>query len=382
MTQKIILTVSDSFIVPDFIETLTIEETETILNTIITLNLNKNVNVTTNNFYTKDITELKHTNKKLIEQLNSQYSKFHDEITSEKERFNLLLDTYKSIIDELNNIKSTDSVKQLQMQLQPIIKMYLGTNEEKGTYGENHVSSIIQSDNRYITAKIIDTSAQAEAGDFHMIWNGIKCLFEVKNKKILTLDDMKKFERDVRENGKKGTINCAIFASLRTDNFPQRSREYIQVDMIDNIPVIYTYILDPIHIHYSIECLKNIVILSNNDDIKTKKLTNYFKKYIKNISHYLKYFNTSLKQKQLEIKNIQKEIQSLTILDEEINNDILLLTNNDVLLEQTSETPLEQTLENSLENQLEQTSENPSEQTSETLPKTIKYKKSYTKKRT
>ena len=55
-------------------------------------------------------------------------------------------------------------------------------------------------------AKLIDTSSETATGDFHMHWDNLKCLFEIKNKQIITKEDMSKFARDVNESSKNDHV--------------------------------------------------------------------------------------------------------------------------------------------------------------------------------
>lgn len=305
--------------------------------------------------YTEQITKLKesllHVNEQLSQQRESikqetqsvyqsqldekvtQLQQLRSDIETERQSFQEALRRYDKMLEaQTSNDQSKLLLKQQQdliQQLQPVIKFHTGTNEEKGSLGEQSVMNVIKNDMRYADAKVLDTSGQTASGDFHMHWDKLKCMFEIKNKKTLTLEDMNKFERDVKESS--SVINCAIFVSLKTDMFPNRSREIIQLDMINNIPVIYTYLSDPIQIHYSIICIRNILNSSNNNDEQTQKLLAYFQRYTKDVCYYYSFFTKQLKQKQNEIRNIQKEISKLGILDEELSKNVSLLVdvNND-----------------------------------------------------
>jgi hypothetical protein len=230
---------------------------------------------------------------------------------------------YKSMVSEKSYMSmgfaSTDkTMKDLSEQIQPIINMYTGSNEEKGTAGEQTVMNILM-EPKYESAKVFDTSGEAACGDIHFHWNDLRCLIEVKNKKTITLEDMKKFERDVRnckESNKN--INCAIFVSLCSGQYPGRSRETIQLDMINNVPVIYTYIANLDMLHYSIMCLNNLVKNTKTDSHTMETLMSYYNGYAKHVGKSITYFSKLIKSHETNIKSLKKEINQLTILDEDL----------------------------------------------------------------
>lgn len=280
--------------------------------------------------YVEQINNIKNdTHNKYQGQIDThveQIKQLRIDMEAERETFKEALVRYDSIMKEKNSDRYDDVLKcqqEMMAQLQPVIKFHGGTNEEKGTLGEQSVMNVIKNDMRYTESRLVDTSGQTARGDFHMYWGKIKCMFEVKNKKVLTVEDMSKFERDVREAS--GEINCAVFVSLRTDVFPNRSREIIQLDMVGNVPVVYVYLSEVSQIHYAIICVKNVVGSASGSDERSKKLVAYFQRYTKDVAYYYEWFSKQLKQKQSEIRGIQKEISRLGVLDEELNKNIELL---------------------------------------------------------
>ena len=216
-------------------------------------------------------------------------------------------------------IASTDkTVKDLSDQIQPILNMYTGSNEEKGAAGEQTVMNLLL-EPKYESAKVFNTSGEAACGDIHFHWNDLRCLIEVKNKKTITVEDMKKFERDVRsckESNKN--INCAIFVSLRSGQYPGRSRELIQLDTINNVPVIYTYTSNLDMLHYSIMCLNNLVKSTKTDSHTMETLMSYYNGYAKHVASSITYFSKLIKNHETNIKSLKKEMNKLTILDEDL----------------------------------------------------------------
>ena len=62
---------------------------------------------------------------------------------------------------------------------------------------------------------------------------------------------MNKFERDVIELSTEKKINCAMMISLQTNIFPSQNRNRIKLSIIENVPVIYSYLSHSIN-YYSL----------------------------------------------------------------------------------------------------------------------------------
>jgi hypothetical protein len=256
-----------------------------------------------------------------IQQLKQQLESNETNTLKQEQLYKQLLTDKDSMTTSIND--TSKHIKQLSKQIQPIVKMYTGSNEEKGTAGEQTIYNLLRDDSRYESAKIFDTSGDKECGDLHFHWNGLRCLIEVKNKKTITIDDMKKFDRDVRVSKESDkSINCAIFVSLISNNFPNRSRESIQIDHINSVPVIYTYVSDLSMLQYSIICLNNIVEKVSNDSGKFKKLLCYYQAYARNVTYYNGYFRKMIKTHESSIKSLKKEMNNLSILEEELSSNV------------------------------------------------------------
>lgn len=273
------------------------------------------------------------TNEHLKEQIEIQKTT----IKNVNKMYNTLSEDKASV--SLGMMSTDKTIKDLTEQIKPIIKMYNGSNEEKGTAGEQKITSLLL-EQRYQSAKIFDTSGQSACGDIHFHWNDIKCLIEVKNKKKLTLEDIKKFERDVRNcKESEKNINCAVFVSLCSSNFPGRSREAIQLDTVNGVPVIYTYLSNIETFHYSILCLNNLVKNTKGDSYKINTLINYYNEYARHIVNSINYFNKLIKSHETTIRSLKKEVNKLIVLDEELSSrnefykvqesDEIFLNNND-----------------------------------------------------
>ena len=191
------------------------------------------------------------------------------------DRYTVNLSEQKTAIKNLSD--------QFTAKMEPVNKFFGGTNSEKGIGGEYIIYNMLVTESRYTDAIVEDVHGQTAKGDILFKWRKIACMFEVKNKQVLTNADMEKFERDVKGLVANNTINCAVFVSLLTGVFPGRTRDIMQVDICDRVPVIYLN-LDIqsgkySNLHYAIACLEQLVKISNSAGDNVKKLTGHFNNF-------------------------------------------------------------------------------------------------------
>ena len=191
------------------------------------------------------------------------------------DRYTVNLSEQKAAIKNLSD--------QFAAKMEPVNKFFGGTNSEKGTGGEYIIYNMLVTESRYTDALVEDVHGQTAKGDILFKWRKIACMFEVKNKQVLTNADMEKFERDVKSLAANNTINCAVFVSLLTGVFPGRTRDIMQVDICERIPVIYLN-LDIqsgkySNLHYAIACLEQLVKISGSAGDNVKKLTGHFNNF-------------------------------------------------------------------------------------------------------
>jgi len=321
----ITLPISKNYIVPDIINTLTCHEVESILNLINTIH-----NLSIDNI--KD-SIIKAKYKKQIDNLTAE----NDNLAAENEKYQFKISEYEKNnaltqkittleqqIQQTNtlliNNNNQDYIERLTTSIQPIVNFMHGSNAEKGALGESLIFNSISNDARYNEAQLKDTSKIKASGDFHMYWNKMRCLFEIKNKIKITIDDMAKFERDIKEMS--STINCGIFISLKTNIFPGRNRDALQLDIINNIPVIYAYITNIDQIHYSILCIKYIIESSvNNNQTSNELLLAYFHGYMSYTKRQFIYFTKMIKNKESELRLLHKELAHLITIQTDIESD-------------------------------------------------------------
>lgn len=133
----------------------------------------------------------------------------------------------------------------------------------------------------------------------------MRCLIEVKNKKLITIDDVNKFIRDIELSD---NINCGIFVTLQTAIIPGKSRDVIQFDIIKNIPVIYTFVSSPKDINYAISCLEKIMSFTINSDDNTKCLLTYFTSYYNDVQANIKDIEGAIVQNKKDLKKLTKKL--------------------------------------------------------------------------
>jgi hypothetical protein len=239
-----------------------------------------------------------------------------------------ILSKHQSEIKELNNLRIKDKIdlqnsamEQLQNtlleKLEPITKFYGGTNMEKGNGGEIAIRDILTASSTYNDSIVIDVSNQTATGDIIFNWRKMKCLIEVKNKIKLTKEDIDKFIRDVNQSADK--INCAIFVSLQTNQFPGRSREIMQLDYTNGIPIIFTYMPPPSkEIHFAISCLERIIQTYETTNSCQEELRQHFLNYYRDVLASQKYFGKELVKCQREVKTISKQFEYYNTLYEQL----------------------------------------------------------------
>ncbi len=342
-------------------------------------------------YYKLQTKELQSEKKQIEQQIYNQRTSIRKEIEEEisnviktlyEEKINSLniqLESKNNIINTLrNNTELFNGINEIKLSLEPLNKMYNGTNNEKGVLGENVIKNFLENESRYETAKISDTSGQAHLGDIHFEWKKLKCLIEVKNKKQLKIEDMDKFINDIKFSYGCGKINSALFISLHTSNFPNRSKEVMQLDFCNTLPIIYLHLVHMSDLHYALLCLENLIKIDTSQSDENKLLLNHFKDYY-NLLNTLRDKSTKLiTTKQKELLQEQKHLTLLNNLCESTTIDYKKLVsyasgeNSTENNSENSENYIEHNSEYNLENSAERNdyvdhTENSTEQKMTTL---------------
>jgi len=284
----------------------------------------------------KKIEELQNKYNHKLEDLQNSYAiKIQESQNTYEEKYNLqieqinlqkneTIELLKNQITELQKITNENYNQKIHdnliQKLDPIIKFYGGTNSEKGEGGEQIIREILQKETTYSTAIIEDVSNQTATGDIIFTWNKLKCLIEVKNKQRITKGDIEKFERDVIQSIEDLNINCAIFASLQTNIIPGKSREIVQLEYINGIPILYIYLPPPYkEIHFAIATLEKIIEFASSSINNNEEIIKHFEECYATVINYKKYFDIELQKRQHEIKALHKHLEHFTKLCEQIS---------------------------------------------------------------
>lgn len=247
------------------------------------------------------------------EQLNNKISLLEEQILQTLNNNNT---SVQQFINENITRHTLDLSSQIKLISDPILKFYGGTNMEKGNLGENFVENLLK-DNTFSDAIIEDVSGKTGAGDRLFKWRKLKCLIEVKNKRKLTKDDMEKFTRDVTSSAESLNINSGIFISLLTNEYPGRSREIIQIDFINNVPVIFIYVTDQNQIIYALTCLEKLINTDTDNTKEVKMLANYFVNYKNYVSESQKNTEKMIQLRERELKYLRRELENYnSVLDD------------------------------------------------------------------
>lgn len=288
--------------------------------------------------------------KSSYDKLNQDYSALQGSIMSYKQEAEQSVKAvYQSKLDDNNTVIQTlkdqiqmlkehnETIEKINQTLEPVVKFYGGTNEEKGSSGENMIYNILVNDPRYESATVVNMSNETATGDIHLTWQNMKCLIEVKNKGTITKEDISKFERDLINNINNG-INCGLFVSLRCNKFPNRSNETIQIEIIDKTPVIYVYLKNINDIHLVLLTLDLIVKSSVTSSDTLHKFKLHFNNYYILINDLIEVVNKDIKSKEKELKNLEDRrkqyMKQLAIIEKdkilmiEANEEVIINTDD------------------------------------------------------
>jgi hypothetical protein len=224
----------------------------------------------------------------------------------------------KQQADQINHLQTEMKQKEQGLHnLDGIMKYYQTCdNATKGAKGENRVQEIAKE--YYKNCSIQDTSGTPHSGDLLLTLQNIdlRCLIEVKNKKIITEVDINKFIYDISEC--KNNINCALFISLISDNIPGKGNFYVEIR--NNMPVIYIYLFDPSSIKFAIETLAFLNLKfsqTTSTELNRQELTSDTIDLI-----YSEYTTLQQESSRIDfiIKNVEKQLHQLKLSKKNLNN--------------------------------------------------------------
>jgi hypothetical protein len=265
--------------------------------------------------------ELKISLDKHITQSKSDALLFEKEIELRENKIQMLSSELekaeKHYQDKLQHTKETNQMHELlsdmDKKLNPVIRHYTGSNDEKGQSGENMVRHMLEKSERYEEAIVTDTSSKKHSGDLRFEWKKIKFLIEIKNKnKLCKETDINKFIFDVDNVSKSNeSIDCGLFISLQTNIFPGKTHEPLQLDYIGSIPVVYLYLKenDPLLLHCALLLLKKVVMLPKDLSSQEEMLVGYFKNYYDYMISTKKIFEELIDTKKKELRKLGNELE-------------------------------------------------------------------------
>lgn len=333
--MEITLTLPTTFIMPDRLKLNNPE-----LNAeIITLGniMKSNQEEVLKNFYLdEEILKIKNENKLLknnkLQDLNNYYN---EGLNKGNTNNNQLIDFLKNTIEEerlrnkelLNNIYEKQNIEFNKMD--EFLRKYK-VSTHIGEFGENFIDEYFKINflTRHKNPSLTNVSYIKGQGDLHYIDNNFKLLIEVKNKSIMTKEDINKFYDNITECYKNGTINAGILISLQDtyliDNQKGLVFEWYKVQEND-IPLIY--ISNVINNHDLIKLSVNILgylidrgltkfeSKSNEKKILINSIEEIYKKFcnLKKILEKNKKFINFLEEQNKDLENIQNSIFDILI---------------------------------------------------------------------
>jgi hypothetical protein len=288
--------------------------------------------------------------KEIMEEIHAR-NKMEKEIVK-----NEIKDSYVSIISNLEK-----RIKEMKMEMESkekclfdvgkIVKYYEFENTAvKGAKGENKVQEIIKS--YYKNASITDTSGTPHMGDLRLIIKDLNCLIEIKNKKYVSEDDVKKFLSDIESN--KKTINCALFVSLESENIPTKGNFHVEI--VNTMPIIYIYKYDNSSINFAIECLMFLIDKFSKLSKKSRKTEEISTNMIDIITSVNKTNRKEINRINTIIKHLERQVAQLQISKKNLTSENIniqtLFNNSEIELAEDSpdEKEEEETVEESYTN--------------------------------
>ncbi len=204
--------------------------------------------------------------------------------------------------------------------IKPLIEFHHG-GVEKGKNAELVVKTLFE--DNFKMSKIIDLSDKGKAGDLIVYIDSIGILVEVKNKSVVSTEDINKFYLDIETNQEEFNLNCGIFISHKTHKFPNVSHDkiYIETKKIGNkaIPVMFLYLDSHQSFLFGVKSLVNLArnVKDVNKDIYLN--CNVIKKsYSVHKSNY-DFIEEQIKGKNKEIKVLTKQLEEIKKILKDMN---------------------------------------------------------------
>lgn len=190
------------------------------------------------------------------------------------------------------------------------------SNSDKGNFGQSFISEQVVK--YFPSAEIIDTHSQDHYGDIHIKIDEFLFMIESKNKKAIDKSDVDKFSFDV--NFLKNNIHGALFISLK-ENVPVPTKGHISCEFINGIPVIYTtsgFNKPDVAIYTGIQFLLGIVNMNEYRNFQNdiQKMNEELSKVSSGFDEFMKINEDNLKLANNIVTNCNKQKRDFLDLSE------------------------------------------------------------------
>lgn len=252
-------------------------------------------------FYSQTLEEKNKLNDKILSyenQIQQLYKQIND--INLQSQHNLLSNNNNNFIDVKNDLAF-------------VIEKLTG-NASKGAVGETSIENYINL--HFSNFSLKDTSNMTAKGDFFMTNGVLKLLIESKNIQNTKANDVNKFNRDIEENIKNGSINAGLYISLNDTNLIDDKKGFV-FKIINKTPIIYIgnvwNNLD--NIKFAINTLLHLVEngITNNDNIDNDNFTMDLISLVDNIHTHIDTNNKIIQSYKKSIENIVENIKLQTM---------------------------------------------------------------------
>lgn len=264
----------------------------------------------------KIVHEITNVHDKMLTQVGDEITKFNElhmkkfyEYKSYSDERNETQTQYATELKKLLEIKSKEyeemskQLDDLKETLSSVYKFFNGSNQEKGDMGETIVKNFLTSNTMFVEAIVQDTSGFEASGDIKFTWKKLKTLIEVKNKKVITRDDIMKFVRDVEQSV---DINSGIFISVgEAKTLPDRNQYPVQMEFVRNIPVFYIVGPPPFLIPV-ILALEKIISSADNKTQDNEKLVSTLRTFYDCVKGQIEFLDKLIVMTRKNLRQLEK----------------------------------------------------------------------------
>ena len=191
--------------------------------------------------------------------------------------------------------------KLLQEQNESLKNKYECNNTKKGQLGEQSIQDYIEKN--FTDCEIENTAKTTAAGDLKLSIESLNILLESKNKVNITKDDLKKFERDVRETNS----NAGIFICIKDITIPCRGA--MNFEIIDNRPLVYMTNFENMPEILKL-CVQLCISLCKKCELTPTELENKLSIFVEGVNSMLPVMKTCKTHQEKALKDIKSIISN------------------------------------------------------------------------